>query len=64
MSLKTFHIIFIIASIICSLFFAGWSYKNFIVSSLTVYLITAIASTFVSLSLVIYEIYFIKKIHA
>ena len=55
MSLKTVHIIFIIASILVSFLFAGWSWRRSDVA-------WAASAGAVGVSLVVYLVFFIRKI--
>ena len=54
MSLKSFHIFFILCSILLSGFFAFWQYQNSTP-------VPAIASAAVTLSLFVYLFWFLKK---
>jgi hypothetical protein len=63
MSLKAFHLVFIIASILLALGFGVWSYMNYRTpQGSTSDLVVAIVSGVVALGLVGYEIYFLKKL--
>ena len=62
MSLKAFHLVFIIASIGLALAFGVWSLVNyFSAQGRPRDLIIAIASALVAVALVFYERYFLKK---
>ena len=54
MGLKGFHIVFIIASILLSFGFALWANQHS-------FMITAIISFLIGISLIVYGIYFMKK---
>jgi hypothetical protein len=58
MSLKAFHILFIIASILLSIGFGVWCLQN---SSSGVYLIMAVVSLLAGAGLVIYGVWFFKN---
>lgn len=63
MSLKAFHLVFIIASIGLALAFGAWSLVNYFSAQGRLRdLIIAIASALVALGLVFYERYFLKKL--
>ena len=61
MSLKDFHIIFIIASILVSLGFGSWAIQYSGLTQNTGYFIAGIVSYFVSLLLAVYIYKFFKK---
>jgi uncharacterized membrane protein len=63
MSLKAFHLVFIIASIILSLGFAAWALVNYFSAHAGVwYLVAGLGSAAAAVGLVFYEIYFLKKL--
>ena len=63
MSLKAFHLVFIAASILLALGFAGWSLMNyFSAQGSRLDLVLAIASAVAAVALVFYERYFLKKL--
>jgi hypothetical protein len=63
MSLKAFHLVFIVASILLAIGFGVWSYLNYSApQGTTSDLVVAIISGTVALGLVGYEIYFLKKL--
>ena len=63
MSLKAFHLVFIAASILLALGFAGWSLMNyFSPQGSRLDLVLAIGSAVVAVALVFYERYFLKKL--
>lgn len=64
MSLKDFHIVFIIAAIILSLGFGVWALNNYGQPATIGLQITATGSFLVSLALSVYCILFIRKMKA
>ncbi len=63
MSLKAFHLVFIVASILLAVGFGVWSLMNFFSpEGHTRDLVLAIASAVVVLALICYERYFLKKL--
>ena len=62
MSLKTFHVIFIVCSIILSVGFGYWAFMNFQNTQSLAYLFTMIGSILFAFGLVIYEMSFLKRI--
>jgi hypothetical protein len=63
MSLKAFHLVFIIASILLAVGFAVWSLMNyFSPHGGTRDLVVGAGSAIVAVALVFYEIYFLKKL--
>jgi len=63
MSLKAFHLVFIVASILLAIGFAVWSFMNYSSPQGTRSdLVVAIVYGVVALALVGYEIYFLKKL--
>lgn len=63
MSLKTFHIVFIVLSIILSLGYGGWSLFFYHDHGQKVYFVMGILSFIVTVALIIYGIQFFKKIN-
>jgi hypothetical protein len=61
MSLKTLHQIIIFAGVSISLIFAFWCFTSSDAAGSTGYSIAGIASIFVAIALVGYEIHFLKK---
>ena len=61
MSLKAFHLIFIIASIVLAFGFGVWLVVNFFHEGGILNLISAVASFGVGVGLIFYERYFLKK---
>jgi len=62
MSLRGFHIIFIIASILLSSIFALWAMQYYVEHQLVGYLVTALMTLFVTIGLILYLIKFTKKV--
>jgi hypothetical protein len=63
MSLKAFHVVFIVASIALAFGFGAWSLLNYRAPSGTVWdLVTGLAAFAVGVGLVVYERYFLKKL--
>ena len=61
MSLKAFHLIFIIASIALAFGFAAWLAKNYFAQGNVMNLIGAVLSFAAGVGLIFYERYFLKK---
>ena len=61
MSLRGFHILFIIASIGLCAFFSWWAYEQYQENHSASYLATAVISSLISLGLILYTVQFIKK---
>ena len=57
MSLKDFHIFFILISVILAIFFGGWCVKQ----GGVMYLVSGIVSFLVGIGLVVYLLLFVKK---
>jgi len=64
MSLKNFHMIFILCSIILSAGFGYWAVVQFQHQSSPAYLLTGIGAFVSAAGLVIYEILFLRKFKA
>jgi hypothetical protein len=63
MSLKAFHLVFIVASILLAIGFGVWSFMNYSAPhGRTSDLVAAIVSAVVALALVGKEIYFLRKL--
>jgi hypothetical protein len=63
MSLKAFHLVFIVASILLAAGFGVWSFLNYSsAQGTTSDLVVAVISGVVALALIGYEIYFLKKL--
>jgi hypothetical protein len=61
MSLKAFHLIFIMASMALAIGFGVWLARNFFVEGGVIKLVGAVASFGAAVGLVFYERYFLKK---
>jgi hypothetical protein len=62
MSLKTFHLFFIIVCIVMSLAFAAWNFANyFSPGGAAADLVIGAGSALAAVALVVYEAYFLKK---
>jgi len=57
MSLKDFHIFFILVSVILAIFLGGWCVKQ----GGTIYLVSGIVSFLAGIGLVVYLLLFVKK---
>ena len=63
MSLKAFHLVFIIASILLAAGFSAWLLVNYFSHTGGVsYLVAGVASALASAGLIGYEIFFLKKL--
>ncbi len=63
MSLKAFHLVFIVASIALAFGFGLWSVLNYRAPSGTIWdLVIGLAAFAVGVGLVVYERYFLKKL--
>ncbi len=62
MSLKAFHLVFIVASILLAVGMAVWSFVNYASAHRLVDLLVGIGSVIVAVALVCYERYFLKKV--
>jgi hypothetical protein len=62
MSLRAFHIIFIVCSIILAIGFGCWAIMNFLQLQISGYLWTGICSFLIATGLVLYEYSFLKKV--
>jgi len=63
MSLKAFHLVFIIAAILLAAGFATWSLMNYAAPGGAVSdLVVGLVSAAIGLGLIGYEIYFLKKL--
>ena len=63
MSLKAFHLVFIVASILMAFGFAAWSLLNFLApTGVRSDLVVAVMSAVAGLALVGYEVFFLKKL--
>jgi hypothetical protein len=61
MSLKAFHVIFIVASIMLAFGFGAWLVSNFVHGDGVLNLIFALCSFGAGVGLIFYERYFLKK---
>ncbi|MDB6018087.1 MAG: hypothetical protein JWR19_2576 [Pedosphaera sp.] len=63
MSLKAFHLVFIVSAILLALGFGAWSWMNYnSPQGVRLDLVWAVASLVSAVGLVIYEIYFLRKL--
>jgi len=62
MSLKAFHIVFIIASILLAFGFAAWSLKNFSDGRQWLDLVFGVGSALAGIGLIFYSRYVLKKL--
>ena len=62
MSLKAFHIVFVTASILLALLFGIWSLVSYFQGGTVADLLFGIGSLIVTVALVIYEKYALKKL--
>ena len=61
MSLRAFHIIFIIFAMLLSFGFAAWAYENYQAQKEISELLLAIAGGVTGFGLIVYEIWFFRK---
>jgi hypothetical protein len=62
MSLKAFHIVFVLISVLLSLGLAGWGLHRFLTLGGTGHLLYGIGGIVAAVGLVIYGRYFLKKL--
>lgn len=62
MSLKAFHIIFVIVSVLFSLGLAAWGFHRFLTLGKTGYLLFGIGGIVAAVALLVYGRYFLKKL--
>jgi hypothetical protein len=62
MSLKAFHVVFIAASVMLCLGFAGWSFGNYREMSSAKDLYWGVASVLAAVGLLVYGRYFLRKL--
>jgi len=62
MSLRTFHVIFIVCSILMTIGFGFWAMRNFQQNQSPGYLWTGIIALLMACSLMVYEYFFLKKV--
>jgi len=63
MSLKAFHIVFIVASILLAMVFGGWAVRGYMQSHGTGMLVTSIVSFGAGAAMLIYARWFLRKLH-
>lgn len=61
MSLKEFHLVFVSAAILCSIIFGYWAAQQYVHNPGPGYLTTALGAFGVAGALVIYEVFFSRK---
>jgi hypothetical protein len=64
MSLKTFHIFFIVVSILFAFGFSWWEFSSFRTVGQSIDLILMIVSVVTGIGLIFYCLWFVKKSHA
>jgi hypothetical protein len=62
MSLKAFHIVFIVASIILAFGFAGWAFHDYLHEGPRLHLFFGVVSTAAGVGLVFYGRYVLRKL--
>ncbi len=62
MSLKAFHIFFIIVSILLAIGFAAWEVNNYLLSGNVLQLLGGIVAVLAAIGLTLYGIRFMKKL--
>lgn len=62
MSLKAFHLVFIVASLLLTVGLGVWSLLNYLSRGATVDLVMAIIFALAAVALVVYERFFLKKL--
>ena len=62
MSLKAFHIVFIVCSVTLLLGLAGWAFGQYRDSGSADYLLGSVASAIAAVGLMVYGVYFLKKL--
>jgi len=62
MSLRTFHIIFIVCSIIVTIGFGYWAMRHFQQHQTPAYLWTGVISFIAAIGLMVYEYFFLQKV--
>ena len=62
MSLKSFHIAFIIASIFLAAFFTAWSFQEFSANNRPAFLVAMFGGLSAGVSLIFYLFWFVKKL--
>ena len=61
MSLRAFHLLFIVMSVILTAFFAAWAFGEYRSGHNVSYALTAVASLAAGIGLVVYLAAFVKK---
>lgn len=61
MSLKTFHLIFIILAIIVADMFGAWAIWSYPITGATINLVLGILTLIVGLALTVYAFFFVRK---
>ncbi len=62
MSLKSFHLVFLVASVVLALFLAAFGFDQYRQSGSQAALLGAISSALAAVTLVIYGRYFLRKL--
>ncbi len=62
MSLKAFHILFIIASILLALGYAAWELRGYTMNGSLMHLVVGVLSVCAAVVLVVYGIRFMRKL--
>ena len=62
MSLKAFHLVFVVASTLLALGFAAWSFRQYANAQETLQLVFGIGSLLAAAGLMAYGKYFLKKL--
>jgi hypothetical protein len=61
MSLRAFHLLFIVMSVILTAFFAAWAFGEYRAGQNLTYALTAVASLAAGIGLIVYLAAFMKK---
>jgi hypothetical protein len=61
MSLRAFHLLFIVMSVILTAFFAAWAFGEYRAGQSLAYAVTAVASLAAGIGLIVYLAAFMKK---
>ena len=62
MSLKDFHILFILSSIVLSLGFAFWAWQQYVIERQNSFLLAFVGAIVFSVVLAVYDVNFIRKV--
>ena len=62
MSLKSFHIIFVLICSLFAIFFGYWSYSEWVLSEDNIYLLYSLIGVLLCLGLFVYGKWFLKEI--